>query len=116
MWINGSIGKSGFSLNYVIREKDAQVELYIDLGQGKDESNKRALAALRQHQREIEEVFGGPLEWQELPDKRASRIRKIVEGGWRSPHEDWPATHKAMVDAMIRLDKAVRPFVQKLKV
>jgi hypothetical protein len=30
--------------------------------------------------------------------------------------ETWPATYQAMVAAMIRLDKAVRPFVQKLKV
>lgn len=114
-WIGGGIGKSGLFLNYATREHDSQVELYIDFGAGQDKRNKAFLAELRAHQAEIETVFGGALEWQDLPDCRASRVRKVVAGGWRSPPEQWPQIHAAMVDAMIRLDKTFRPFVPKLK-
>jgi len=63
----------------------------------------------------VEAVFGEPLDWQELQGKRACRICKVFEGGWRSPQESWPATHAAMVDAIIRLDRALRPLVQGLQ-
>jgi hypothetical protein len=61
--------------------------------------------------------FGDALDWQRLEDRRACRIRKpITVGGWRDDPEKWPEVYAEMVDAMIRLEKALRPQVQKLKV
>jgi len=34
-------------------------------------------------------------------------------GGWKDP-EKWPQVHFAMVDAMMRLEKALKPHIQKL--
>jgi hypothetical protein len=113
-WIGGSIGRHGFNLNYVVREHESQVELYIDQGSDSDERNLELLNKLRQHQNDIETAFGGELEWQELPESRACRIRKVVEGGYRSPEAEWPKIHERLVTAMISLDKALRPFVQRL--
>jgi Domain of unknown function (DUF4268) len=48
-WIGGSIGRPGFYLNYVVREHESQVELYIDQGTGSDELNLRAFNALMQN-------------------------------------------------------------------
>lgn len=113
-WIGGSIGRHGFSLNYAVRERESQVELYIDLGGDSDESNLKLFNELKQHQQEIEAQFGGPLEWQDLPDRRACRIRKVIPGGYRSPETEWPAIDEALVKDMISLDKALRPFVRAL--
>lgn len=114
-WIGGAIGRRGFSLNYAVREQESQVELYIDLGKGCEAENDRAFAALKKEQEAVEAVFGGPLDWQDLPNSRACRICTVVAGGWRSPSESWPDTHGAMVDAMIRLDRALRPHVHGLR-
>jgi hypothetical protein len=113
-WIGGRSGKRGLAYNYAVREEDSQVELYIDLGSGQDEKNLTIFQTLLAQREAIESVFGGELEWDELADKRACRIRKVVEGGYRSPVDDWPAIFGRLVDAMIRLEKAFKPYIQKL--
>jgi len=84
------------------------------LGAGRDDDNLRVFNELKARQAEIEAVFGGPLEWQELPQSAGCQIRKVIPGGYRSPPEQWPEIQTQMVDAMIRLDKAMRPYVNKL--
>src|SRR5262249_38695292 len=113
-WIGGSIGRHGFQLNYAVRGDESQVELYIDLGSNSDDLNLNMFNELKTHQSEIQAAFGGELEWQDLPESRACRIRKIIPGGYRSPEAEWPHIHEMLVDNMIRLDKALRPFVQRL--
>ena len=85
------------------------------MGKDNESQNRQAFTVLKREKENVEAAFGGPLDWQELQGKRACRIRKVIEGGWRSPRESWPATHAAMVDAMIRLDRALRPLVQGLQ-
>jgi hypothetical protein len=115
-WISGGIGRAGFSLTYTARQEDSQVELWIALGAGRDDDNLKAFNELRAHQADIEASFGESLEWQELPESIGCRIRKVIQGGYRSPVENWPQLHEQLVDAMIRLDKTVRPYVQKLTI
>jgi hypothetical protein len=113
-WIGGSIGRHGFSLNYAVRERESQVELYIDRGPDSDDLNLKLFNELKQHREKIEAEFGGELEWQDLPENRACRIRKVIQGGYRSPESEWSHIHEALVENMIRLDKALRPFVHGL--
>jgi len=113
-WIGGGIGRAGLSLNYSTRETDSQVEVYIDT---KDElKNLDVLSQFEQHKEEIEKAFGDKLDWQQLHDSRACRICYIVSGGYRSPQAEWAEIHKKLVDAMIRLDKAMRPYVKNITV
>jgi hypothetical protein len=37
-------------------------------------------------------------------------------GGWQSPEADWPELQDRMIDALIRLDAALRKPVQELNV
>jgi hypothetical protein len=113
-WIGGSTGKRGFSYNYGVREDEAQVELYIDLGVGQDQRNLQIFQTLLSKKEEIESTFGGPLEWRELADSRACCIRQVISGGYRSPAENWPVIFEQLVDAMIRLDKAFKPHLLTL--
>lgn len=115
-WIGGSTGKRGLSYNYAVREDDAQAELYIDFGTSFDERNLQVFNQLASQKETIEQVFGGELKWDDLPDRRGCRIRKIVTGGYRSSSDDWPRIFEQLVSAMINLDKALRPHIQSLNV
>lgn len=110
-WIGGSSGKRGFSYNYAVRNDDSQVELYIDLGIGQDQKNTEIFNSLLSKRVEIEQVFGAELDWQELPESRACRIRKVIEGGYRSYPDQWPHIFEMLVDAMIRLEKALKNHI-----
>lgn len=113
-WISGGIGRTGFSLNYAIRQEECQAELWISLGQ--QQKSKEAFEALFAQKAEIEAAFGGPLDWQAQPEKEGSRIRYLLDRGYRAPLEQWSALQTELVDAMIRLDRALRQRVAALKI
>lgn len=115
-WIGTGAGKSGLGFNYVVRQHEADVELYIDRGKDTEEENKAIFRALIASQKEIEAAFGEPLEWQLLEGKRACRIRKTIGLGGYRDEEKWPILHDAMIDAMVRLEKALRPHIAKLQI
>jgi hypothetical protein len=106
-WLSGSTGRAGFDFTYTTRQKDSQVEVWIV-------RNKAAFQQLLLQKDAIEQEFKGTLDWQELPAKEGSRIRFVVEGGYRSPPDEWPEIHTKLIDAMIRLDKAFRARIAKL--
>jgi hypothetical protein len=115
-WISTGAGKSGLSLNYAIRQHDAQVELYIDRGKELERENKAIFDALLGSKTEIEQAFGAPLEWQRLEEKRACRIRQEIKIGGYRDDDKWPKLQEAMIDAMVRLEKAMRPHIDKLSI
>ncbi len=115
-WIGTGAGVSGLAYNYSITQHEANIELYIDKGKEMDEQNLQIFRQLLQHREDIENKFGEPLDWQELEDKRACRIRKTIPGGYRDPESEWPDIQKRMVDTMVRLERALNPYIKKLNV
>lgn len=114
-WLGTSSGKRGLGLNYGITQHETQVELYIDRGKEFEQQNEEIFNELVERKEKIEEVFGEPLNWQRLEEKRACRIKKKISlGGWKDEEEKWPSAQEATVDAMIRLENALRPYIQKL--
>ena len=67
-----SIGRTGFNINprLATTKKEIGVDLYIS-----SEQNTTAhFHLLKEQQAEIEKEFGEPLEWEELPNRKSSRI------------------------------------------
>jgi len=108
-WVSAGAGKSGLGFNYVVRMDDAQVELYID--RGDVEWNKMVFNTFMQHQTEIEQIFGEPLDWQLLPDKRASRIRFVISSYGLNDQEHWDELQYKLIDAMIRFERALHWYI-----
>lgn len=110
--------KSGLYLQYIIRQNDSSVSLYIDRGIGNPSfsgnENYEIFHALEEVKGEIEEAFGEPLEWQ--PPRENWRACQIVKslalGGYRNESENWEAIQVAMIDAMIRLNNALEPHIE----
>ncbi|MCZ8283166.1 MAG: DUF4268 domain-containing protein [Aquidulcibacter sp.] len=106
-WISGSIGRTGFSISYTLRQRDNNVHLWIA-------NNKAAYDSLLNQKAEIEEEFGAPLIWKEAEGQMGRTISFPQQGGYRSDPEEWPAIQERMIDAMLRLDSALRARVQAL--
>ncbi|MBE7467632.1 MAG: DUF4268 domain-containing protein [Anaerolineales bacterium] len=111
-WIYAGAGKSGLAFAYVIRMHDVRVELVID--RGEMETNLRIFDQLFANKEQIEGVFGGPLEWLKAVDRRVCYVRHgLTEGGLA--HQDrWPQIQDAMINAMIRLEQALSPYIKRL--
>ena len=87
--------------------------LYID--GGNENENDEIFHALKEVKGKIEEAFGEPLEWLPLDNKRACRIVKpLSQGGYRNEVEDWEEIQDAMIDAMVRLNKALEPHIEMI--
>lgn len=113
-WIGTGSGLRGISYNYKVRQQEGTVELYIDRGEAA--TNKRIFDELYKQKDDIERVFGGALLWERLDSKRASTIGvDLTVGGYRDDESKWPAIQETMIDAMIRLEKAVAPHLGNLR-
>ena len=115
-WIAAGAGKSGISYNYCISQHETRAELCIDRGKNSEEENKRLFNLLLAQRQHIEEVFGGDLSWDSSKGRRLCRIRKDLENGGYCDEDDWPRIHEELIDAMISLERALRPHVAKLPV
>jgi hypothetical protein len=114
-WIGASSGIRGLGFNYVVVQKSAEVMLYID--RGNQVENKRIFDQLHAQREAMEKAFGGQLVWERLDDKRACRIKQVIEtGGYRTPEVHWPELLEELVDAMIRLEAALKRALDGLKV
>ncbi len=98
----------GFGHNFVARRDSARVEIYIDFGN--KEQNEIIFNRLLLKKEAIENSFGEKLVWEPLEDKRACRIKAEREGNIFDDKQ-WSKMIEFMTDAMIRLEKAFRPFI-----
>lgn len=114
-WIGTGAGRSGLSYNYVITYKHGAVELYIDRGKESKEENKRIFDELYSHKKEIEEIFGGKLEWERLDDRRASRIRKTFAYAGLNDKDKWEKLQNDMIAGMTGFEKALKKYISGLK-
>lgn len=101
--------RPGISLSYIIHKADSRVELHLQRG----ERSENLFNYLQSHRAEVELAYGRPLHWRERRERKILRVQEIIEGGFLTPEESWPSIHEKLVDAMIRLDKAIRPLLQQ---
>lgn len=110
-WLNNSIGRSGFGLNFTVNTRDNRigVELWMP-----GEKAKQHFANLEPRKVEIEAALGFDLDWQELPDARGSRIAAWLKDvnptdeARQSEYLQW------CVDTVSKMDEVLRPIVKAL--
>jgi hypothetical protein len=95
-------------------QENSSVELYID--RGDEAENKRIFDELHSQHELVEVKFGQKLSWERLEGKRACRIKYVIDlGGYRTAETKWPEIHASMVSAMIKLETAIKPPLNSLK-
>jgi hypothetical protein len=115
-FIQTSAGFPGLSFVYTATQLGCGAELYIDRGKGADDENLKLFNQLAASRDKIDEDFGSMLNWESLEGRRACRIRYLSNlGGYRSPEEKWPEIQDHVIDAMVRLERALRPYIARLR-
>jgi hypothetical protein len=114
-WLSAGIGRAGFRLHVSLAEDQTRVECYIRIGKDNDKKNTTAFEWLKQQREQIEHVFEDTLEWQELSNRSGCRICKMLDGGWHTPEGEWPVFQDKIIDAVMRLEKALKGPIQTMK-
>ncbi len=110
--IAATAGVPGLKFRYAIHRRAVSVQLAIDVC---DRSrNKIIFDRLAGSRPAIEAAFGGPLAWERLDNHKASRLIWMLAWPDRADEAAWPPIQEAMIDAMIRLEKALRPHLDAL--
>jgi Domain of unknown function (DUF4268) len=113
-WLKGKSGREGFLMNFVLNQQEARVECFIK--PGLREQNLQAFNALEERRGQIEKDFGNGLVWQkELPHSEGCRIYTVLNGGWKTHGLEWPVLQERMIEAMKRLENALRKPIHNLK-
>ena len=108
-WMGYSIGRTGFNLGAVmIRPKrQIRVELYIAGDQA-----KAFFHLLREQQRSLEQELGYPLEWEELPTRRDSRVSVYMRNVDPEDERDWPRQHEWLA---AKINDFYRAFLARVR-
>ncbi|MBU1350021.1 MAG: DUF4268 domain-containing protein [Bacteroidetes bacterium] len=114
-WIGTGAGRSGVGYNYVVTNDYVSSEVYLDRGKDYPTLNKERFDALYKNKEVIEKNFGGQLSWERLDKKRASRIVIRFKDFGLKNKETWNEAQEKMIDSMIRIEKAFKPYIEKLK-
>ncbi|MEM9762078.1 MAG: DUF4268 domain-containing protein [Pseudomonadota bacterium] len=110
-WHPFAIGRSGIQINGTVSSEKNRigVELYFH-----SDDNKAGIHGLAADQAEIEAEFGETLEWQERPDKRASRIAIYRHGVDPADLASYPDLHAWMLDRIVRMQAVFSERVKRL--
>jgi len=111
-WFELPAGRAGifYSLSFV---SDAQIraELYVD--PYNEAMQGEAYRRLEAQRAEIESAFGGPLQWEPLETRRASRVA-AYRAGTIEQSQAWPDYREWLVTTVGKLRDAIQPFVGTL--
>ena len=111
-WINCGSGVSGLVYSLVVTQKYARMEFAFSTSS--KEVNKKYFNRLLAYKETIEEVFGHPLEWDELAEYKMSRIRYQLNNVSLFDKNDWEKMTTFLVTHLPQFEKALKPFVMKL--
>ena len=116
-WLGTGAGKSGIGYSFIITNKYAGCEIYLDRGKEYEEPNinKIRFDKLIKHKEEIEKDLGFKLNWERLDERRASKISYSFEGVGIREKDKWDELQESMIDKMISLEAVFRKYIKELE-
>ncbi len=113
-WLSAPSRIRGVLINYIARAGDARVELYINVNDYA--LNRQIFDQIYAHKSEIEAAFGNELEWDKREGRQTCKVEYPLSVGGYRDHDRWDTTHQAMIDAMVRFERALRPFLDEIQI
>ncbi|WP_289037706.1 DUF4268 domain-containing protein [uncultured Zobellia sp.] len=111
-WISTGAGKTGVNYTMVVTGTHCQIE--VGLVAAKKETNKKHFKKLKTNQEEIENAFSEKLIWQELPDKKMSRIKFMLNDVNLFDKSHWPKMNEFFVENLPLFERAFQPDIKIL--
>jgi hypothetical protein len=109
-WYSYSTGTRGFTYSSSFTAKgQLRAEVYIDFGVGHEDTNEKALEALRASSADIETAFGEKLSWEPLDTRRACRVACYRQGSIEDSDESLETYLQWMVDRLLKFKKVFGP-------
>jgi hypothetical protein len=90
-------------------KKRVRAELYLS-----SENAKAFFHLLREQRQEIEDELGFPLQWEELPDRRDSRIALYLDSTDPEDRGQWPRQHEWLATSLNDLHRVLAVRVRSL--
>jgi uncharacterized protein with ParB-like and HNH nuclease domain len=112
-WISAGAGIGGLSYTMLITRSYVGIELSIT--RASKEENKKIYNALFSNKEQIEGIFGSPLSWEELPANKMSRIKTVLDNTNLFDEKDWSKMNTFLIENLPLFEKALQPFINKLK-
>lgn len=102
-WYDISIGSSQAHISLTVNSQTNQIgcDLYIS-------DSKELFHHLHDMKEQIENDLGFKLDWDELPNRKASRIKLYLDGDF-TEEQSWPNQHQWLLDKVIRFQKVFSP-------
>ncbi len=106
-WYNISLGSSNAHISLTINSQSSQIacEIYIP-------DSKQLFSCLVSKKDEIENKLSEKLLWEELPKKKASRI-KLISKGELSKQAKWEQYHAWMLEKVINFQKIFSKYIKQ---
>jgi len=112
-WLSSGAGISGLNYTFVITGKFVRIELSISTSS--KELNKKYFNKLLSQKENIEFLFGGVLEWEELANYKMSRIKHELGNVNLFDKNDWDKMNQFLVTYLPKFEKALQPAIKNLK-
>lgn len=106
-WLELPSGKAGISygVNFTGPGR-VRAEVYLYKGE-------KTFPDLLKKKDEIEVAFGEPLQWEELPERVASRIA-VYRDGDVAKEQEWPVYTKWLLEQVGRMRNVFKPYIDAL--
>ena len=106
-WYDISFGSSNAHLSLTVNSQTQQLacEIYIP-------NLKPLFNLFHKHKADIETEIGSQLVWEELPEKKASRIKLIKQGDFTN-QDSWNEYHEWLLESAINFQNVFRKIIQK---
>jgi hypothetical protein len=109
-WYDISFGFSNAHIALTVNSQSEQMacEIYIP-------DAKQLFSALHEQKEKIESDLAEQLVWEELPEKKASRI-KLISKGSLSNQENWEQYHSWMLEKVVSFQKVFGKYIKQCAV
>lgn len=105
------LGKSEFKVYAILVKRDQHIRIQLTI---LGNNAKAYFDLLRKEREEIENEFGGSLEWSELPEREESQVYLLKNNTDLADETDWPNQHEWLASKLELFNKVFRPRIKTL--
>jgi len=112
-WLSTGAGIGGLAYTLIITKSNIRIELGISTSS--KEKNKGYYRKLFKNKEVIEQSFGNPLVWEELPENKMSRVKFELQDVNIFNQSDWESMNNFFVLYLPKFVNALQPYIKNLK-